>query len=323
MAREPGTFYVVDRTFTDALLKKMSNKEAVLLYLHVKENFRLKGATLGELTDMIGCASGTLNNALRALIKDGKVEERGERFFCRSATSSATKPSTKPATNLCKSPPENPVQDSLFEEHERRGRTLKSLSRAEELENRKLELLQGAFGDDFELIDEVEGRREAWLGLAPESIAGAIEKVTGFDNFRTALKRELDTLANVKAPQSAKRSGSAGLVGSAGPGRAPKSEKRVQHAQDEYKSVPAEGKTAETLLAEQERIKREDEASQPEGWTDRAQRFLEGAGRRAAAKRGGDLPTSGSGTRLGRSPPPTSQLRFNSARLGPRRDCYG
>ena len=303
MAREPGTFYVVDRAFADALIKDMSNKEAIRFYLHVKENFRLKGATLGELTDVIGCASGTLNNALRALIKDGKVEARGERFFCLDATNSSTKLATKLATNLCELPPEKLVQDGLFEEYEGRGRTLKSLSRAEDEKNQKLELLHTAFQHYPEILTEVEGRRDAWLELPLGTIADAIEEVTGNLHFVTDLKDALDALANVSVPQRAKFSRCGERQGK------PVSEQR----QEAPKSVPGE-KSAAEVLAEQERVRLEDEAA-PFEWSEAGKRF---AGRVLGGDEGG-----GGHAPKGRSPPPTCQLRFNFARFGPRRDCYG
>ena len=207
MARAPGTFYMLDKPETDELLKRLPAKEGILLYLLLKRSFRLKGATADELVKALGCALKTLDTALRALKKKNEIVQKGERFFRTDSSSSVPDVVPTSVPNSRKSPAIKPEQDGLFEEHEVRGRTLKSLSRVEELENQKLELLQSAFGDDFKLIDEVEGRRDAWLGLSPETIADATLKVTGFENFRTALKRELDKLANVTPPQSARGSG--------------------------------------------------------------------------------------------------------------------
>ena len=207
MAREPGTYWTVDRPEAEEVLRRMPTKEGVLMYLLFKRSYNVKGATLDELVRTLDCALKTLDTALRTLKKKKEIVQKGEYFFATLSSSPVPDVVPKSVPDSRKSPPTKPEQDSLFEEHERRGRSLKSLSRAEELENQKLELLKRAFGDDFVLIDEVEGRREAWLALSSETIAGAIEKVTGHAKFRTDLKLELDALANVKAPQSARRSG--------------------------------------------------------------------------------------------------------------------
>ena len=77
-----------------------------------------------------------------------------------------------------------------------------SLSRGDEIQ--KTSLLLDKLGSDFCMIDEVAGRRSAWLELSLEQIADAISAATGFERFRTVLKHELDARAHVTAPQNAR-----------------------------------------------------------------------------------------------------------------------
>ena len=295
MARESGTFTCADNWVFEAIiiLPISTTSKSVLAALAAPFNQK-RGVTRGWLVARLGKSEASVRRSLEELTEKGCVVETASGFFLSSnppTLVSTLQPNLQPKLKpkLQKSEPENPVQDSLFEEHERRGKKLKefegnSLSQVQELENQKLELLQSAFGDDFKLIDEVQGRRDAWLGLSPETIAGAIEEVTGFENFRTALKRELDKLANVTPPQSAKRS--------AAP--RPRSKPTSDPRQETPTPVPGE-KSAAEVLAEQERVRLEDEAA-PFELSEAGKRFL----RRVSGEDGG----GGGHAPKGRSPPP-------------------
>ena len=185
-----------------------------------------------------------------------------------------------------------------------------SLSSEENSE--KLKLLTGVFGRYACILTEVRERREKWLELPLETIADAIDRMTGHEHFITDLKLELDDLANVKAPQKAgrtRRSDASGFAGARAASATPAPDPR----QETPAPVPGE-KSAAEVLAEQERVRLEDEAAPFE---------LSEAGKRFLQRVMGENDGEGGHAPKGRSPPALAQLRFNFARLGPRRDCYG
>ena len=138
-----------------------------------------------------------------------------------------------------------------------------TLSRADE-NFQKIKLLTEAFGRHFCIIDEVPGRRSAWLELSLEEIAHAITEVTGFENFRTSLKIGLDERSGVTAPQRARYSG----TGGAAPNRRRRADRQEARGgaasgtgddrQERYVPVVGEGETPSSHEAYQERVKAEE-----------------------------------------------------------------